>query len=219
MDFSPSWARVPTPISQSHLALLLCHHPDRCFVSWLLRGLDEGFPIGFDPARCNLWSVACNHPSSLCNREVVAQYIAHEVSLGCLVGPVASEGIHTSPIDLIPKACQPGRWRIIVDLSCPPGSSVNDGIDPSLSSIRYALGDDAVEIIRSLGQGTLLTKFDLKDAYRIIPVHPSDHHRLGIMWEGLHMWIDASHLAYDQCQRYFLPSLMLWHGSLDVLGL
>ena len=32
--------------------------------------------------------------------------------------------------------------------------------------------------------GTLLTKFDLKDTYRIIPVHPSDHHRLGIMWEG-----------------------------------
>ena len=37
-------------------------------------------------------------PSSLCNKEVVAQYIAHEVSLGRLVGPVASEGIHTSPL-------------------------------------------------------------------------------------------------------------------------
>ena len=115
---------------------------------------------------------------------VVAQYIAHEVSLGHLVGPVASEGIHTSPIGLIPKVRQPGRKRMIVDLSCPPGSSVNDGIDPSLSSIRYALVDNAVEIICSLGQGTLLTKFDLKDTNRIIPVHPSDHHRLGIMWEG-----------------------------------
>ena len=73
---------------------------------------------------------------------------------------------------------------MIVDLSCLPGSSVNDGIDPSLLSICYASVNNAVEIIRSLGQGTLLTKFDLKDAYRIIPVHPSDHHRLGIMWEG-----------------------------------
>ena len=124
--------------------------PRRCFVSWLLRGLDEGFPIGFDPARCNLRSVAHNHPSSLCNK-VAAQYIAHEVSLGRLVSPVTSEGIHTSPIGLIPKAQQPGRWRMIVDLSCPPGSSVNDGIDPSLSSIHYASVDNAVEIIRSLG--------------------------------------------------------------------
>ena len=72
----------------------------------------------------------------------------------------------------------------MVDLSHLPGSIVNNGIDPSLSSIHYASVDNAVEIIRSLGQGTLLTKFDLKDAYRIIPVHPSDHHRLGIMWEG-----------------------------------
>ena len=105
---------------------------------------------------------------------------------------------------------------MIVDLSYSPGSSVNDGIDSSLSSIRYASVDNAVEIIRSLGQGTLLTKFDLKDAYKFIPVHPSGHHRLGIMWDGA---TDASHLAYDQRQRYFLPSLMLWHGSLDVLGL
>ena len=27
-------------------------------------------------------------------------------------------------------------------------------------------------------------KFDLKDTYRIIPIHQSDHHRLGIMWDG-----------------------------------
>ena len=73
--------------------------------------------------------MARNRPSSLCNREVVAQYIAHEVSLGCLVGPVASEGIHTSHIALIPKSCQPGMWRVFVNLSCLPGSSVNDGID------------------------------------------------------------------------------------------
>ena len=44
-DVNPSWAKAPIPINQSHLASLLCHHPDRCFVLWLLRGLDEGFPI------------------------------------------------------------------------------------------------------------------------------------------------------------------------------
>ena len=36
-DVNPSWARAPTPISQNHLASLLCHHQDRCFVSWLLK--------------------------------------------------------------------------------------------------------------------------------------------------------------------------------------
>ena len=71
-----------------------------------------------------------------------------------------------------------------MDLSCPSGSSVNDGINPSLASVCYASVDNAVEIIRSLGKGALLTKFDLKVAYRIVPVHPADHHKLGITREG-----------------------------------
>lgn len=25
---------------------------------------------------------------------------------------------------------------------------------------------------------------DIKDAYRIIPIHPQDHHPLGIQWHG-----------------------------------
>ena len=181
---NPRWDRAPTPIVTSQLAALLSHHPDRAFVSYIMKGLSEGFSIGFDVARCNLRSVSRNHPSSLCNRGVVAEYIKNELSLGRLVGPVSPEGIHTSPIGLIPKARQPNKWRMIVDLSCPAGSSVNDGIDPILASVRYASVDNAVEIIKRLGRGSVLTKFDLKDAYRIVPVHPGDHHRLGIAWEG-----------------------------------
>ena len=64
-----------------------------------------------------------------------------------MVGPIALEGIHISPIGLVPKARQLGRWQMIVDLSCLPCSSVNNGIDPSLSSICYASIDNAVEII------------------------------------------------------------------------
>ena len=80
--------RMSTPAGQGLPPLsarIIWHH---CYVITqtsvfmvAVEGLDEGFPIGFDPARCNLWSVARNHLSSLCNREVVAQYIAHEVSV------------------------------------------------------------------------------------------------------------------------------------------
>ena len=34
-----------------------------------------------------------------------------------------------------------------------------------------------------LGLGTQLAKLDLKDAYRIVPVHSDDHHLLVILWE------------------------------------
>ena len=36
----------------------------------------------------------------------------------------------------------------------------------------------------SFGQGTLLANFDVKSAYRNIPVHPEDHYLLGIKWQG-----------------------------------
>ena len=43
----------------------------------------------------------------------------------------------------IPKPHQPGKWRIIVDLSYPKGVSVNDGISQELCSLAYASIDDA----------------------------------------------------------------------------
>ena len=51
--------------------------------------------------------------------------------------------------------------------------------------------DNAVSIIQHLGQGTQLVKMDLKDAYRIIPVHPQDHHLLGIQWDN-QVFVDRS---------------------------
>ena len=41
---------------------------------------------------------------------------------------------------------------------------------------------DAAALVRQLGQGTMLAKIDLHQAYRIIPVHPDDHTLLGIKW-------------------------------------
>ncbi len=48
----------------------------------------------------------------------------------------------------------------------------------------YATVHDAVNIINLLGRDTQLIKLDLKDAYRIVPVHPADYTLLGITWQG-----------------------------------
>ena len=73
---------------------------------------------------------------------------------------------------------------MIVDLSSPKSTSVNDRISAELCSMKYASLNDAVKLIRQLGQGAQLVKMDLKDAYRMIPVHPEDQHLLAISWEG-----------------------------------
>ena len=103
----------------------------------------------------------------------------------------ARQHVHISPIGLVPKGHTTGKWRVIVDLSSPMGCSVNDGIDADLCSLRYASLDDALKLISRLGPGTQLVKMDLKDAYRMVPVHPDDQHLLAISWEGA-TYVDRS---------------------------
>ena len=83
-------------------------------------------------------------------------------------------------ISVIPKIGKPGKWRLIVDLSSPHNASVNDGIDKDMCSISYTTVDQIVEVLLSLGRGALMAKADIKQAYRIVPVHPDDRWLLGI---------------------------------------
>ena len=79
--------------------------------------------------------------------------------------------------------------RVIVNLSSPCGTSVNDGI-PSDSflgepiSLTYPTIDSIMEAVISLGPGCLLYKHDLKKAYRQFPVDPRDYHLLGNTWDN-----------------------------------
>ena len=43
---------------------------------------------------------------------------------------------------------------------------------------------DAVRRCALLGEGTLLVKIDLKNAYRMVPDYPADRHFLGVQWRG-----------------------------------
>ena len=81
-------------------------------------------------------------------------------------------GIHISPLGVIPKMNKPGKYHLIVDLSSPAGFSTNDGISQELSSIKYTSVDHLACLIYLVGRGDLLVKAGIKEAYRMIPVHP-----------------------------------------------
>ena len=92
---------------------------------------------------------------------------------------------------MIPKPHQPGKWRLIVDLSHPRGSSVNDGIESELQPLKYTSVDKAVQMILEMGAGTKLAKFDVEGAYRLVPVHPD-----GQWEEALRLHPDAEFVKY-----------------------
>ena len=68
------------------------------------------------------------------------------------------------------------KWRLILDLSHPDGSSVNDGISKSICSLSYMKVMDAVRQILKLGQGYFLAKIDIDGAFRNLLVSSENRH-------------------------------------------
>ena len=82
------------------------------------------------------------------------------------------------------------KKRLILDLSSPHNNSehfsINDYIIKEEFSLQYLKIDDAIRIIQHLGEGALLTKVDVQDAFRILPVNPQQWPLLSIKWGGLY---------------------------------
>ena len=96
--------------------------------------------------------------------------------------------LRCSGLGAVPK--KDGRWRMILHLSAPAGTSVNDHINKADFSLHYASFDEAVRMLTALGPGALMAKVDLKSAFRMIPVHPEDWELLGMHWRD-HFYIDT----------------------------
>ena len=166
----------------------LAAHVDQAFTTYILEGIASGFRIGFDYDGCRCQPAASNMLSATQQAGVVQTYLEKEVALGRVIGPVdpqaAPARTQLSPFGVIPKPSQPGKWRLIVDLSSPKGHSVNDGIGPELCSMQYLQMDDVVQRIALLGRRAMMAKMDIESAYRMVPVHPGDRPLLGMRWKG-----------------------------------
>ena len=162
-------------------------HPQRPQVDFILDGIHHGFKLCFSPSQ-KLKSAKKNKLSAIQHASVVDAYLANEVSLGRVAGPFNSlppfPNLQISSFGVIPKKGQPGKWRLIVDLSSPWGASVNDGISADEFTLHYITVDQIIRSVSRLGKGALMAKFDVESAYRNVPVHPSDRHLLGMKWRN-----------------------------------
>ena len=169
----------------------LADHPDGAFAKYIVRGLTDGFRVGFQYEEC----IIREHPANMkvADPQVVTDYLRAEREANRVIVMSLEEatelGVHSSPIGIIPKKNKPNKWRLIVDLSAPAGGSVNDGINKELCSMSYMSVDAIAEKVVAWGKSTLLAKMDIKQAYRMVPVHPQDRRLLGMRWEGS-MYVD-----------------------------
>lgn len=201
---------ITSPLNVAEWQEHLKNHPDVVFKAFILAGISSGFRLGFDyshqqqlkPRKGNLLSTT-EHP------DVVDNYIQNELAQGRLIyvpNPESLPWVHSSPFGVIPKKHKPGKWRLIVDLSAPDKHAVNSFIEKELCSLSYISVDDVAQVILKLGKGTLLAKVDVKEAFRIIPVHPHDRLLLGMLWD--------SKLYLDKCLPFGLRSAPLLFTAL-----
>lgn len=174
--------KLPTPVNTERLQhYLRCY--DETESQYLFKGFTEGFRIASQASPHNL--LVKNHPSTLQDPDKVSAKIAKEHAAGRIAGPFDRKPMDPmciSPLGLVPKK-SPGEFRLIHDLSYPRGDSVNSAIAKSDSAVYFETMDHCVGLIRQLGRGCYISKADLADAYRILPIHPDDYKFLGFKWQ------------------------------------
>ena len=131
----------------------------------------------------------------LCMLQYLEKESRHKAILGPFKENPFSSGIKISPLNTVEKSNSFER-RIILDLSCPKGASVNDFISKEYYldekiDLVYPKVDDFIQLIKRKGQGCFLFKTDLRRAYRQLSYCPSAYNLVAFIWKK-HIFCDTA---------------------------
>ena len=166
----------------------------------LIEYLKFGFPmLILDYDALNVTSVV-NHHSATQFRQAVDEYFKKELDHRTILGPVNAinlDMVHCSPLLTRPKDVV--KRRIIVNLSHPYGSSVNEFVDTFRFdhrpfTLKIISTDDIVKESLSL-HDPMLFKINVARAFRNLRVDPVDVMKLGMTSRGQHYLFQQLFLA------------------------
>jgi len=163
-----NYNKIVTPLSADgfdtllHRYNLTSQYPN---LSWNLR---NGFPLGeFDYLHDSY--IHPNHPNSDSNNTQILKYIQDEVSEDRMSGPFtlnelkkeARGEVIVSPLGAVDKAGEPGKLRIIRDLSFQGKApfSVNDKIDPNSYLTKWSTAAMIIDLVSPSPSFILLSVF------------------------------------------------------------
>ena len=209
---------VPSELNCDMWDILLHDYPDREICQFLRFGWPSSYTAPTPPT-----STMRNHPSAAAYSAHIDHFVNTEVSKGALLGPFPvlpfAPWTQVSPLMTAPKKDSIKR-RVIIDLSFPAGSSVNDGVARNFfqgkhRSYNLPTVHDLAEIVIDQGQGTLMWKNDLERAYRQLRSDPMDYPLMCIRHKGgvLHRHLPFIWVPWEFCR----PAKSL-HGSVPFDG-
>ena len=164
-----------------HLNAIQYPHEETKF---LVNGFREGFHLGHEGPTFSLETN--NARKAQQQPQVVRAKLQAEIDAGRIAGPFHQppfDPFQISPLNIREKKV-PGKFRLIHDLSYPYNDqSINANIPDKCKTVKYASVRDAIKVLVELPKGAYMAKCDIADAYRLIPLHPSEHPKLGIKFQ------------------------------------
>ena len=180
--------QLPSDLECDTWDLMLAAYDDRDITQFLRYGWPSSYTAKTPPT-----SAAHNHPSAHAHPADIDRFLQKELSKHAMLGPFPDQPFspwtQISPLMTVPKKDSEKR-RVIIDLSFPHGSSVNDGVAKNFfqgHEMFYTLpsASDLSSLMLSRGPGCFLWKADLERAYRQLRSDPLDYPLMGITHKGL----------------------------------
>ena len=77
------------------------------------------------------------------------------------------------------------KIRPILNMSGPKGASFNDNVDrPKLERLHMGTAKNFCTALKNVGKDAVFSKFDIQDAYKLMPAKPEDYRLQGFSWLG-----------------------------------
>ena len=186
--------KLATPINADRLL----HHLNVIRYNEEIKGrLYQGFSRGFfiDHEGEAVSTKPSNSRSTIEHADVVRKKLSAEIAAGRISGPHDEppfDPFQISPLNVRAKKqteedkrLDKKRHRLLLNLAHPyDDTAVNARIPEESKRVSYSSTTDAMKLIMQLPRGSYTAKTDISDAYRIIPLHPSEYPKLGMYFEG-----------------------------------
>ena len=148
-----------------------------------VRYLSEGAP---SCQKTVLPAVYCrNAASTYSYGPELTDTIAEWVSKGFVAGPFSCPPLPNFRVNPLMVVPQKGKVRPCLNVSSPSGKSFNDNIhEPSMEKVYMSSPQKFSYSVLEAGKNGLMTKFDMKDAYKNVPCRIEDLRLQGFEWCG-----------------------------------
>ena len=189
-------SRSPLSRSITRWEQELKEFPDKESARYVLDGLKFGESLGVDFEKVKMLRVPCAKRSLQQKgstdgnvQKFLREEIRTEIKAGRMAGPFSEPPFPffvVNPMFAVRKNSDPQctKFRRIDNLSWPEGASINDCIDKYDFPVVYPKFTEIAKKLWRMGRGALISKEDLKDAYKQLRLHPEDWKFTGVCFEG-----------------------------------